>query len=113
MQAFLNTAIQAARKAGDIAQMNFNRINESDIKTKSYNEFVTFVDKQAEAAIKEIIRSRYPDHGIIAEESENNTNNKQDFVWIIDPLDGTTNYVHSFPLICSAMDTAYTGKECT
>jgi myo-inositol-1(or 4)-monophosphatase len=98
MQAFLNTAIQAARKAGDIAQMNFNRINESDIKTKSYNEFVTFVDEQAEAAIKEIIQSRYPDHGMIAEESENNTNNKQDFVWIIDPLDGTTNYVHSFPV---------------
>ncbi len=98
MQAFLNTAIEAARKAGDIAQMNFGRINESDIKTKSYNEFVTFVDKQAEAAIKEIIQSRYPDHGMIAEESGENTNNKQDFVWIVDPIDGTTNYIHSFPV---------------
>jgi len=53
MQALLNTAIKAARKAGDIAQMNFDRINESDIKTKGYNEFVTFVDIQAETAIKE------------------------------------------------------------
>ena len=70
MQALLNTAIKAARKAGDIAQINFDRINESDIKTKGHNEFVTYVDQQAEKAIKEVIQSRYPDHGIIAEESK-------------------------------------------
>ena len=55
MQAFLNTAIEAARKAGDIAQINFARINQSDIKTKAYNEFVTFVDEEAEKAIIDII----------------------------------------------------------
>ena len=55
MQALLNTAIKAARKAGDIVQMNFDRINESDIKTKGYNEFVTFVDEEAETAIKDVI----------------------------------------------------------
>ena len=59
MQALLNTAIKAARKAGDIAQMNFDRINESDIKTKGYNEFVTFVDEQAEKAITDIIPVSY------------------------------------------------------
>ena len=48
MQAFLNTAVEAARKAGDIAQINFARINQSDIKTKAYNEFATFVDEEAE-----------------------------------------------------------------
>ena len=98
MQALLNTAIKAARKAGDIAQMNFGRINESDIKTKTYNEFVTFVDEQAEVAIKDIIKSRYPDHGIIAEESEPKKIDGCDYVWIIDPIDGTTNYIHSFPV---------------
>ena len=98
MQALLNTAIKAARKAGDIAQINFGRINESDIKTKAYNEFVTFVDEQAEAAIKDVIQSRYPDHGIIAEESEPKKIDGCDYVWIIAPIDGTTNYIHSFPV---------------
>ena len=98
MQALLNTAILAARKAGDFAQINFGRINESDIRTKDYNEFVTFVDDQAEILIKDIIQSRYPDHGIIAEESKPKKNDKSDYVWIIDPLDGTTNYIHSFPV---------------
>ena len=83
MQALLNTAIKAARKAGDIAQMNFGRINESDIKTKGYNEFVTFVDEQAEKAITEVIQSRYPDHGIIAEESKPKKSGKSDYVWIL------------------------------
>ena len=98
MQALLNTAIKAARKAGDIIQMNFDRINESDIQTKGYNEFVTFVDEEAETAIKDVIQSRYPDHGIIAEESEQKKSAGADYVWIIDPLDGTTNYIHSFPV---------------
>lgn len=98
MQALLNTAIKAARKAGDIVQMNFDRINESDIKTKGYNEFVTFVDEEAETAIKDVIQSRYPDHGIIAEESQQKESAGADYVWIIDPLDGTTNYIHSFPV---------------
>ena len=98
MQALLNTAIKAARKAGDIVQMNFDRINESDIQTKGYNEFVTFVDEEAETAIKDVIQSRYPDHGIIAEESQQKKSAGADYVWIIDPLDGTTNYIHSFPV---------------
>ena len=68
MQAFLNTAVKAARKAGDIAQINFARINHSDIKTKAYNEFVTYVDEEAEKAIVDIIHSRYPDHTILGEE---------------------------------------------
>ena len=58
MQPFLNTAVKAARKAGDIAQINFDRISSSDVRTKAYNEFVTHVDEQSEKAIIEIIRSR-------------------------------------------------------
>ena len=68
MQAYLNTAIKAARKAGDIAQINFDRIESKDVRTKSYNEFATHVDEQAERAIIEIIRSRYPEHSILGEE---------------------------------------------
>jgi len=65
--------------------MNFDRINESDIETTGYNEFVTFVDKQAETAIKDVIQSRYPEHGIIAEESKPKESDGCDYVWIIDP----------------------------
>ena len=96
MQAFLNTAVEAARKAGDIAQINFARINQSDIKTKAYNEFATFVDEEAEKAIIEIIHSRYPDHTILAEE-QGLTGDESDYLWIIDPIDGTTNFMHGIP----------------
>ena len=99
MQAFLNTAIKAARKAGDIAQINFDRIGSNDVRTKGYNEFVTHVDEKAEQAIIEIIHSRYPDHSILGEEHGMQDNNSE-FLWIIDPIDGTTNYIHGFPVYC-------------
>ena len=90
MQAFLKTANQDARKAGDIAQINFDRIGSSDVRTKAYNEFVTHVDEQAEKAIIDLIRSRYPDHSILGEE-HGMQDNDSEFLWIIDPIDGTTN----------------------
>ena len=109
MQAFLNTAIEAARKAGDIAQINFARINQSDIKTKAYNEFVTFVDEEAEKAIVEIIHGRYPDHTILGEE-QGLKGNESDYLWIIDPIDGTTNYIHSFPVYCVSIALKIKGR---
>ena len=109
MQAFLNTAIEAARKAGDIAQINFARINQSDIKTKAYNEFVTFVDEEAEKAIVEIIHSRYPDHSILGEE-QGLKGDESDYLWIIDPIDGTTNYIHSFPVYCVSIALKIKGR---
>ena len=109
MQAFLNTAVEAARKAGDIAQINFARINQSDIKTKAYNEFATFVDEEAEKAIIEIIHSRYPDHTILAEE-QGLTGDESDYLWIIDPIDGTTNYIHSFPVYCVSIALKIKGR---
>ncbi len=109
MQAFLNTAVEAARKAGDIAQINFARINQSDIKTKAYNEFVTFVDEEAEKAIVEIIHSRYPDHTILGEE-QGLKGNESDYLWIIDPIDGTTNYIHSFPVYCVSIALKIKGR---
>ena len=109
MQAFLNTAVEAARKAGDIAQINFERINLSDIKTKAYNEFATYVDEEAEKAIIDIIHSRYPDHTILAEE-HGLKGKKSDFLWIIDPIDGTTNYIHSFPVYCVSIALKIKGR---
>jgi myo-inositol-1(or 4)-monophosphatase len=96
MQALLNTAVQAARRAGDTAAGYFNRADRLDIQTKARNEFVTQVDHAAEEVIIDTIQQRYPDHAFLAE--ERGAVGKSDHVWIIDPLDGTTNFVHGFPV---------------
>ncbi|MGI9289907.1 MAG: inositol monophosphatase family protein [Gammaproteobacteria bacterium] len=112
MQALLNTAVQAARDAGDLAIRYSRRIDELDIRSKSRNEFVSQVDIAAEQAIIEIIRERYPDHGILAEESGSH-DGKDDVVWIIDPLDGTTNYLHGLPVYAVSIGIEVKGRmEC-
>jgi myo-inositol-1(or 4)-monophosphatase len=95
MQALLNTAIQAARRAGDIAIRAMSRLDQLEIRAKARNEYVTQVDQAAEQTIIDSIRARYPDHAFLGEES--GQHGSSDFTWIIDPLDGTTNYVHGFP----------------
>lgn len=96
MQALLNTAVKAARAGGDIAMRYLHRVDELDVRTKARNDFVTQVDHAAEDAIIETIRERYPDHAFLAEES--GVQGDSDHVWIIDPLDGTTNFLHGFPV---------------
>jgi len=96
MQALLNTAVQAARRAGDAAAGYFNRSERLDIRAKARNEFVTQVDEAAEDLIIDTIRKRYPDHAFLGE--ERGAQGRGDFVWVIDPLDGTTNFVHGFPV---------------
>jgi myo-inositol-1(or 4)-monophosphatase len=96
MQPLLNTAVKAARKGGDIAARYLNRLGDLEVRTKARNEFVTQVDRAAEAAIIETIRERYPSHGFLAEESGEHPGDE--YVWIVDPLDGTTNFVHGFPV---------------
>ena len=95
MQALLNTAVQAARRAGDIAVRALSRLDQLEIRAKARNDYVTQVDQAAEQAILESIRKRYPEHAFLAEESGRSGNSE--FVWIIDPLDGTTNFLHGFP----------------
>jgi myo-inositol-1(or 4)-monophosphatase len=95
MQALLNTAVQAARRAGDIAIRALSRLDQLEIKAKARNEYVTQVDHAAETAIIDSIRKRYPDHAFLAEES--GVTGSSEFVWVVDPLDGTTNFVHGFP----------------
>ncbi len=78
---------------------------------KSHNDFVTEVDKAAEQAIIDIIREAYPGHGILAEESGRTQGAKHsDFVWIIDPLDGTTNFIHGFPVYAVSIALAWRGQ---
>ncbi|MBL8199398.1 MAG: inositol monophosphatase [Chromatiales bacterium] len=95
MQALLNTAVQAARRAGDIAVRALSRLDQLEIRAKARNEYVTQVDQAAEQAILESIRKRYPDHAFLAEES--GASGEHEFTWIVDPLDGTTNFLHGFP----------------
>jgi myo-inositol-1(or 4)-monophosphatase len=95
MHAMLNIAIRAARAAGDIMVRYVDRVDALAVDSKGENDFVTEVDRQAEQAIINTIRKAYPSHGILAEES--GRTDGDEFVWIIDPLDGTTNFLHGFP----------------
>ncbi len=96
MQPMLTIAVRAARAAGDIIIRNMDRIDRLKIVTKQNNDFVSNVDQMAEQAIISTILTAYPDHGILAEESGLQAESSE-YQWIIDPLDGTTNYLHGFP----------------
>ncbi|NDY90815.1 inositol monophosphatase family protein [Ideonella livida] len=107
----LNIAIKAARAAGNIINRASMDLESLKVNTKSPNDFVTEVDQAAEAAIIDTILAAYPGHGILAEESGRERGAKHsDFVWIIDPLDGTTNFIHGFPVYCVSIALAFRGK---
>ena len=95
MKPTTNIAVRAARQAGSILLRYFDHVDALKVTQKSRNDFVSEVDKAAEEAIISVIRQSYPDHAILAEETGKHEGN--DFQWVIDPLDGTTNYLHGFP----------------
>jgi myo-inositol-1(or 4)-monophosphatase len=95
MHPLINIAITAARKAGNIITHAMDRLEAIKISMKTQNDFVSEVDQQAEYEIIQIIRKAYPSHSILAEESGEHKGD--DFMWIIDPLDGTNNFIHGFP----------------
>jgi myo-inositol-1(or 4)-monophosphatase len=95
MNPMLTIAVRAAREAGRIITRNFNRIDRLTISDKGNNDFVSEVDRNAEAVIINLLREKYPNHAILAEES--GSQGADDYLWIIDPLDGTTNFLHGFP----------------
>ncbi len=95
MHALLNIAVKAARRAGEIIIRSLNRLESLTVTSKGRNDFVTEVDRAAEAEIIGIIRKHYPNHAFLAEES--GASGENETVWIIDPLDGTTNFLHGFP----------------
>ncbi|HID81786.1 MAG TPA: inositol monophosphatase [Chromatiales bacterium] len=95
MHPVLNIAVQAARAAGHVIIRHINRIDSLTISNKARNDFVSEVDRMAEAEIIEVIKKAYPEHSILAEESGLTQGN--DFQWVIDPLDGTTNFLYGIP----------------
>ncbi len=95
MNPMVTIAVRAAREAGRIITRSFDRLDRLTIADKGNNDFVTEVDRNAEAAIIDVLRSKYPHHAILAEESGQHQGDE--YQWVIDPLDGTTNYLHGFP----------------
>lgn len=91
----LNIAIRAARNAGDLIQRSSQNLDNIHIDQKGRNDYASEVDRIAEHEIIKVIRTAFPDHAILAEESGEHQGN--DYVWVIDPLDGTTNFLHGFP----------------
>ncbi len=107
----INVAVKAARAAGSIINRAALDIESVRISQKKANDFVTEVDHAAEQAIIETLTTAYPGHGIWAEESGREHGAKDsDFVWIIDPLDGTTNFIHGLPVYCVSIALAVKGK---
>jgi myo-inositol-1(or 4)-monophosphatase len=98
----INTAVKAARKGASIITRASFDVDRLQVTEKNHNDFVTEVDQAAERAIIEVLKGAYPDHAILAEESgaSANLHDEQENVWIIDPLDGTTNFIHGFPQYC-------------
>jgi len=90
----LNIAVRAARAAGSVISRSRDRVNDLTIESKKRNDFVSDVDHQAEAAIIDTLRRAYPDHAILAEEAGASGEDGAEYRWIIDPLDGTTNFLH-------------------
>ena len=95
MNPMLNIAIRAARAAGDVIIRQIDHVQDLPVTKKSRNDFVTEVDRLAEIVIIETLHKSYPNHAILAEESGRQGDSP--YLWIIDPLDGTTNYLHGFP----------------
>jgi myo-inositol-1(or 4)-monophosphatase len=99
MHPMLNIAVRAARRAGSIINRAALGGGVLNVRSKRTNDFVTQIDQAAEEAIIDTVRRAYPDHGFLAEES-GKTGAEADVLWIIDPLDGTTNFIHGFPQYC-------------
>ncbi len=95
MHPMLNTAVKAARRAGGIINRATRNLDIVAVREKAANDYVSDVDREAEQAIIDILRSAYPDHSVLAEES--GASGQSDYQWVIDPLDGTTNFLHGFP----------------
>ena len=102
MQPILNIAIGAARAAGEIIVRNLDNLDRIKVSEKENNEYFSDVDVKAEQIIIHHIHKAYPEHGIIAEES-GSYNENAEVVWIIDPLDGTTNFLRGFPFFAVSL----------
>jgi myo-inositol-1(or 4)-monophosphatase len=103
---FLSTAVRAARLAGKVIIDNLGRISKKDINLKQKSDFVTRVDKESEMIIIKTVKENFPDHLFLAEESFKEAETEE-YRWIIDPLDGTTNYIHQYPVFSISIALEY------
>ncbi|AWD32292.1 Inositol-1-monophosphatase [Candidatus Kinetoplastibacterium sorsogonicusi] len=97
MHPMLTIAVKAARKAGVIINRSCLELEKIKVSCKGPKNYVTEIDQLAEKAIVEILKESYPSHSFLGEEFGNYGSSKSDFLWIIDPIDGTTNFIHGFP----------------
>ena len=104
----LNIAVRAARQAGNVIAHNVDRLDPFTVSEKAPNDLVTEIDRTAEQRIIDTVRKSYPDHAFLAEES--GAHGHSDFEWIIDPLDGTTNFVHGFPHVAVSIAVRHRGR---
>ena len=102
MHPMLNTAVKAARRGASVINRASFDLSQIQVSEKKHNDFVTQIDEAAEQAIVDVLLRAYPSHAILAEESGTTASGSQDseYVWVIDPLDGTTNFIHGFPQYC-------------
>jgi len=104
----LNTAVKAARKAGSIITRASFDIDKLTVRRKQQNDFVSEVDNAAEDAIISVLKDAYPDHGFLGEEGGYRDKDAE-YLWVIDPLDGTTNFLHGFPQYCVSIGLLHKG----
>lgn len=97
MHPMLNIAVQAARQASKIILRFMDQMDKVEITEKSHNDFVTQIDKMSEECVITHIKKAYPDHCILSEEIGYQKGFNEDYCWVIDPLDGTHNFIHGFP----------------
>ncbi|MFA6302211.1 MAG: inositol monophosphatase family protein [Legionella sp.] len=109
MEPLLNIAVNAARQAGDIIIRYMDQIDRLKITEKTLHDYFSDVDVKAEQSIISTIHKAYPGHSIMAEESGNHEG-EEEIVWIIDPLDGTSNYLHGFPFFCVSIAVKIKGR---
>jgi len=112
MHPMINIAVKAARRAASVITRASFEVEQLRVTHKGHNDFVTEVDQAAEQAIVDVLRQAYPDHAILAEESgaSSNLNKDSEYVWIIDPLDGTTNFIHGFPQYAVSIGLQHRGQ---
>jgi myo-inositol-1(or 4)-monophosphatase len=109
---FLEIAVKAAKLAGQIIVEHLGKISKKDIDLKRASDFVTVADKESEKVIIDTIKKHFPDHLFLAEESLKECG-KGTYRWIIDPLDGTTNYIHGYPVFSISIALEYDGETVT
>ena len=109
MNALLNVAVMAAHRGGDTLIRSLKKLDRIKVEQKGRNDFVSEADRAAERAIIDTILKHYPEHAILAEESGNH--GESDHVWVIDPLDGTTNFLHGFPVFSVSIALLVNGRQ--